>query len=91
MVSKAVLIHGLIPMSKTLVTTRIPEMSEATLGVVMGVEVVQVVHVVSVVLTVEVVEVVTVSLTKMLLIMLVIGVMTSHRPMSGTTKSILVH
>ena len=35
-------------MSRILVKTRIPEMSEATLEVVMGAEVVQVVHVVNV-------------------------------------------
>lgn len=91
--SKAVLIHGLIPMSKSLTT--IPGTLEApTLVLAMGVVVAAaeaVVHVVNV-LTAEVVEAVdTVSLTKMPLIMLVIGEMTSLKPMSGIMKNILVH
>jgi len=89
-VSKAVLIHGLILMSRILVKTRIPEMSEATLEVVMGAEVVQVVHVVNVLIG-EVVEVVMVSQTKMPLIMQAIGEMISHKPMSGIMKNIQAH
>jgi len=92
--SKAVLIHGLIPMSRSLAT--IPGTLEAptlvlAMGVVVVVAVEAVVHVVNV-LTAEVVEAGDmVSLTKMPLIMLVIGEMTSLKPMSGIMKSILVH